>query len=317
MNFQLLNSSFITIINQIFFKIYFTNFSKLLKGIMNKKIGFIGLGIMGSRMANNLLKTGYHLFVYNRTEDKAKELINKGAEFIHSPRELASKSDVVITMLSTPQVVHDISDEIIRGLPKGKTWIDCSTINPETSLDMAEKCKAKEIKFIDAPVSGSKAAAEKAELVFLAGGIKADVEECAEIFNSMGKQTHYIGENGKGASLKLLLNMMLGVNMAAFSEAIKLGRKLNLNEDLLLNILTESPVTAPLMALKKIKIKTNNYETDFPLQWMLKDLTLISNIAKHTNTQTLTLDGAKELFELANSKGLSEEDYSAVNKIIE
>ena len=279
------------------------------------KIGFIGLGLMGSRMANNLLHKENQLFVYNRTKEKAKPLIENGAVFSNTISELASQSEVVITMLSEPDIVKEAAlgeNGFLKHLKKHSVWIDCSTVNPSFSKAMAEEAKKQEVSFLDAPVSGTILPAEKGELTFLIGGEKNDVEYCRPLFEAMGKKILHIGENGKGTSMKMVINLLLGQAMVAFSEGMLLGESLGISKEQLMEIILGGPVVAPFLSGKKDKLLKNNFETEFPLQWMLKDLRLALTSAQENNLTLPLTSSAEKVFNLANESGLGEEDFSAV-----
>ena len=218
------------------------------------KIGFVGLGLMGSRMANNLLHKENQLFVYNRTKEKAKSLIDNGAVFSNSISELASQAEVVITMLSEPGVVIETAlgeNGFLKHLEKRSVWIDCSTVNPSFSKAMTEEAKKQEVRFLDAPVSGTILPAEKGELTFLIGGEKNDVEYCRPLFEAMGKKILHIGENGKGTSMKMVINLLLGQAMVAFSEGMLLGESLGISKEQIMEIILGGPVVAPFLSGKK------------------------------------------------------------------
>ncbi len=279
------------------------------------KIGFIGLGLMGSRMANNLLHKENQLFVYNRTKEKAKPLIENGAVFSNTISELASQSEVVITMLSEPDIVKEAAlgeNGFLKHLKKHSVWIDCSTVNPSFSKAMAEEAKKQEVSFLDAPVSGTILPAEKGELTFLIGGEKNDVEYCRPLFEAMGKKILHIGENGKGTSMKMVINLLLGQAMVAFSEGMLLGESLGISKEQIMELILGGPVVAPFLLGKKDKLLKNNFETEFPLQWMLKDLRLALTSAQENNLTLPLTTSAEKVFNLAKESGLGEEDFSAV-----
>ncbi|MHB8853028.1 MAG: NAD(P)-dependent oxidoreductase [Ignavibacteriaceae bacterium] len=279
------------------------------------KIGFVGLGLMGSRMANNLIHKENQLFVYNRTKGKAKSLIDNGAVISNSIPELASQAEVVITMLSEPGVVIEAAlgeNGFLKHLKKRSVWIDCSTVNPSFSKAMAEEAKKNEVRFLDAPVSGTILPAEKGELTFLIGGEKNDVEFCRPLFEAMGKKILYLGENGKGTSMKMVINLLLGQAMVAFSEGLLLGESLGISKEQLMEIILGGPVVAPFLSGKKDKLLKNNFETEFPLQWMLKDLRLALTSAQENNLTLPLTSSAEKVFNLAEESGLGEEDFSAV-----
>ena len=283
------------------------------------QIGFIGLGIMGSRMAANLLKDGYEVKVYNRTLSKTEAIVEKGAELSHSVKEVATDVDVLFTVISTPDAVKDVAlgeEGFLTSMKKNSIWIDCSTVNPSFSIEMAKIASAKGIRFIDAPVAGTKQPAEKGELIILAGGDKNDIEEVTPLFNLIGKKIIYAGENGMGTSLKMVINLMLASAMEVFSEALTLGETLGFVKEKLFNVLLGGPVTAPFLTAKKDKIDKRNFETDFSLQWMLKDLQLIEQTAKENNLNLPAADSIKEIYSRAVKMGLGVKDFSAIYEFV-
>ena len=191
------------------------------------KIGFIGLGIMGSRMAANLLKKGHELVVYNRTKQKAGPLIAAGAAWAPTPADVAKQVTVIITMLAKPDAVAETAligkYGFLNYLADNSLWIDCSTVNPSFSKLMASEAKQRKIRFLDAPVTGSRGPAELGQLLFFVGGEKADMEEVRPLLEAMGRAVYHIGGHGMGTSMKMVGNLMLAQTMVAFSEAIVLG----------------------------------------------------------------------------------------------
>lgn len=283
------------------------------------KVGFIGLGLMGSRMANNLIRNGNQLFVYNRTKGKANDLINNGAMFIDSVAELASQSEVIITMLSEPKIVKDFAlgdDGFLNHLNKNSIWIDCSTVNPTFSKEMAKEARKKGVRFLDAPVSGTTKPAEKGELTFLIGGENNDIEYCKPLFEAMGKKIIHIGENGMGTSIKMVINLLLAHSMLAFSEGILLGESLEIPKEKLFEILFGGPVIAPFLAGKKDKLLHSNFEAEFPLQWMSKDLHLALISAAENNVQLPLTETAANIYESASKSQHKEDDFSAIYEYI-
>ncbi len=278
-------------------------------------IGFIGLGIMGSRMANNLLNNGHTLCVYNRTRAKAEPLLQKGARWCESPAEVGRTAQIIITMLSTPDVVRETAlgeDGFLYQMAEGSLWIDCSTVNPSFSQSMAGKAEKKNVRFMDAPVAGSKIPAEKGELIFLAGGSAVDLEESKPLLEIMGKKVLHIGDHGKGTAMKMVINLMLAQSMLAFSEALSLGESLGIPQETLFDTLLGGPTAAPFLALKRDKIESGDYDAEFPLQWMHKDLQLVSETAFENEVALPSIHTAKEVYALAKQYGFADKDFSAI-----
>jgi 3-hydroxyisobutyrate dehydrogenase/glyoxylate/succinic semialdehyde reductase len=278
-------------------------------------IGFIGLGIMGSRMASNLLDKGFDLIVYNRTKDKAKDLLEKGARWADSPRELAQKSDIIFTMLANPAIVEKVAageEGFLSSMREGALWVDSSTVNPSFSRKMAKEASIHGLRFLDAPVTGSLKPAELGELVFLVGGNEKDLDEIRPYLNAMGKSIQHLGENGKGSSMKIIINLMLAQNMAVFSEAVSLGEALGLDKEVVIETLLEGPTAAPSLKLKKDKILSNQFEPEFPLEHLQKDLQLVSISAFESNLAMPIANVTKEVYALAKQQGLSKKEFSAI-----
>ena len=284
------------------------------------KIGFIGLGIMGSRMAANLMKKGYELVVYNRTKDKAKQLMDQGAAWADSPAALAKRVNVVITMLSKPDAVAEVGllgkHALLDNLMPNSLWIDCSTVNPSFSRLMADEARARKVRFLDAPVAGSKVPAEQGQLLFYVGGDKADADSAKPFLECMGKAVFHIGGHGMGSAMKMVNNIMLGQAMVAFSEALAFGESLGLTKQAIFDVLAGSPVTAPFLLFKRKKFEEGDFSVEFPLQWMHKDLHLALETAFETGAALPATSVVKEIYTLALREGLGEQDFAAVFQVV-
>src|SRR6266536_1505223 len=280
------------------------------------KIGFIGLGIMGSRMAANLQKHGHSLVVFNRTRDKAEPLVAEGATWADSPAALALQAEVIFTMLAHPDAVEEAAlgeDGFLRYPQPGQMWIDCSTVNPSFSRKMAAEAKAKGVGFLGAPVTGSKGQAELAKLTFWVGGETSDLETCRPLLECMVNRIIHCGGPGAGASLKMVMNQLLGTTMAAFAEGLVFGESLGPSREFLLETLLGGPAAAPFLALKRERIENGNYEpADFPLRWLQKDLHLAAVSAYETGAAMPLTNAAKELYRLAIRQGHGTKDFSAI-----
>lgn len=284
------------------------------------KIGFIGLGIMGSRMAANLQKQGHDLVVYNRTADKAQALADDGATVADSPAGVARQVELLFTMLGDPEAVREMASGphgFLDKLPENALWVDCSTVNPSFSRQMAEKARARQVRFVDAPVAGTRGPAEEGQLLFLAGGEKSDVDQCRPYFDVMGRSALHVGDAGSGSAMKMVANLLLAHAMAAFSEALVFGQAMGLSRQMLLDSLLNSAVVAPFVAGKREKIESGDYEADFPLQWMHKDVHLATITAYEEEVPMPIGNSVKELYALAKRQGLGEEDFSAVYRFME
>jgi 3-hydroxyisobutyrate dehydrogenase/glyoxylate/succinic semialdehyde reductase len=283
------------------------------------KIGFIGLGIMGSRMAANLQKHGHPLVVFNRTRAKAEPLLGACGKFADSPAELAGQVEVLFTMLAHPDAVEKAATGVngfLNLLRPGAFWVDCSSVNPSFSKRMAAAAARREVHFIDAPVTGSAPAAADAKLTFWVGANPADLEKIRPLLLCMGSKIIHTGGNGTGTSMKMVVNLLLGTGMAAFTEAMALGEGLGLSSKLLFDSLLGTPVVAPFLAAKRDKIDNNNYEPEFPLRWMQKDMHLAALSAYETGAAMPLTNVAKEIYRLAMRGGHSVEDFSAIYQFV-
>jgi 3-hydroxyisobutyrate dehydrogenase-like beta-hydroxyacid dehydrogenase len=279
------------------------------------KIGFIGLGIMGSRMAANLQKQGHCLVLFNRTRAKAKPLLGPCGKFADSPAELAGQVDVLFTMLAHPDAVEQAAlgvDGFLNFLRPGALWVDCSSVNPSFSKKMAAAAARREVHFVDAPVTGSAPVAAEAKLTFWVGARTADLEKVRPLLLCMGNKIVHTGGNGTGTSMKMVINLLLGTGMAAFTEAMALGEGLGLSSKLLFDSLLPTPAVAPFLAAKRARIENGNYEAEFPLRWMQKDMHLATVSAYEAGVAMPLTNIAKEIYRLAMRDGHAAEDFSAI-----
>lgn len=279
------------------------------------KIGFIGLGIMGSRMAANLQKHGHSLVVFNRTRAKAEPLLGPCGTFADSPAKLAEQVDVLFTMLPDPDAVKQTAlglNGFLDHLRPTAVWVDCSSVNPSFSKNMAAEAARRNIRFVDAPVTGSAVPAAEAKLTFWVGAEPADLERIRPLLLCMGNKIVHTGGHGAGTSVKMVVNVLLGNAMAAFAEAMALGQGLGISRDMLFDSLLGTPAVAPFLASKREKIESGNYEAEFPLRWQQKDLHLASVSAFESGVAMPVTNAAKELYRLAMRDGHAIQDFSAI-----
>jgi 3-hydroxyisobutyrate dehydrogenase-like beta-hydroxyacid dehydrogenase len=288
------------------------------------KITFIGLGIMGTEMATHLLNNqkehNFELTVYNRSKEATKELENKGAKVASSVKEAVQNADLVFSMLANPEAVESVffgKEGALSSMKQNALWIDSSTVNPSFSLKSFEEAKKHDIKFIDAPVAGSKPQAKNKELVFFVGAKKEELEKIESYLLMMGSKIMPLGEVGKGSSFKMIVNIMLGQSMLIFSESVLLGEAMGLSRDFLLDTLPNLAVSAPFTKFKAEKIKEEDYEVQFPLELMHKDLHLATLTAYEQNQPLFLANLTKEIFARAKKEGLGRLDFSAIHQFLE
>jgi 3-hydroxyisobutyrate dehydrogenase-like beta-hydroxyacid dehydrogenase len=242
------------------------------------RIGFIGLGGMGSRMASRLVAAGYPLTVHDRRRDRTEQLQRQGAELAESPGALAASVDVVLSSVTDDAAVEAImygDDGVIRGARSGTVIIDMSTVRPRTSLRLFNAGRAAGIAVLDAPVSGSLPQAEQGQLVMFVGGDRSVYDRCAPIFNTLAKAVFYMGPSGAGTRAKLCANTLLGLGLQALGEAVALGERAGLSRERLLEALAETAVISPSQRSKFDNVTRNDYPATFPLRLMYKDFSLV------------------------------------------
>jgi 3-hydroxyisobutyrate dehydrogenase-like beta-hydroxyacid dehydrogenase len=282
-------------------------------------VGFIGLGIMGSRMAARLQAAGNELVVYNRTREKADALVASGAQWADSPAGVGRRANLLFTMLADPTAVQAEASGVngfLAQLKPGSIWVDCSTTNPAFARRMAEQAAAFQIRFLDAPVLGSKDPAANGQLTFLVGGDASVVEACRPYFSAMGREVKHLGPVGQGLSLKLVFNYLFAQAVLAFSEALAFGEAMGFKRDMLLDNLIGTPGVAPYIAAKRANYANDDFEAAFPMKWMRKDLEMASRTAYETGAALPLGDAAKEIYGLAARHGFADADYSAVYKFL-
>ncbi|TKY48272.1 Glyoxylate/succinic semialdehyde reductase 2 [Spatholobus suberectus] len=279
------------------------------------RVGFLGIGIMGSPMAHNLLKAGIDLSVWNRTKSKCDPLITLGAKYKPSPEEVAASCDVTFAMLADPQSAVDVAcgkHGAANGMGPGKGYVDVSTVDGDTSKLISGHIKSTGALFLEAPVSGSKKPAEDGQLIFLTAGDRNLYETVAPLLDIMGKSKFYLGDVGNGAAMKLVVNMIMGSMMASFSEGLLLSKKVGLDPDVLVKVVSQGAISAPMYSTKGPSMIQSLYPTAFPLKHQQKDLRLALWLAESVSQPTPIAAAANELYKVAKSHGLSDQDFSAV-----
>ena len=285
-----------------------------------KKIGFLGLGIMGRGMAVNLAKAGYPIAVWNRTRNKAEELASLGVSVADTPRQAAEGNDVVITMLADPPAVEAVAfgpEGLVAGLRSGAIVIDCSTIDPATSGKFAKAVEAKGARFLDAPVGGSKKAAEDGELLLMVGGDEGVLAEVREILEKVSRKIIYAGGSGAGTYLKLCFNLIGSHSVAALAESLVLGKKAGLDPRVVLEAIGSSVLASRFIEWKGGCMIDRDFTTNFSLRLMHKDINLMMSAAYGLNIPLPVTASVKELFAVGKSCCDPEEDFSSIVRAME
>jgi 3-hydroxyisobutyrate dehydrogenase-like beta-hydroxyacid dehydrogenase len=283
------------------------------------KVGFIGLGNMGSRMARRLIDHGYHLEVYDRDPAKAKAFAAQGGVVAKSILELAHNVNVLLSCLTNDEAVRRVykgTEGFFAGARTGTVVFEMSTISPESSRELHKIGATRGIEVIDVAISGSTPAAEKGMLTLLAGGNRELFDAAKPIFELLAKQYFLLGGPGSGTAMKLVVNTLLGVGMQAIAEAVVLGEKAGLDRKTLLGVLSQTAVITPAHVGKLARIAINDYAPQFPLRLMNKDFKLILDAATEAQISMPVTEAAFHVNsdELA---GGEEEDFSAVVRRME
>ncbi|OAV43519.1 NAD(P)-dependent oxidoreductase [Lewinella sp. 4G2] len=284
------------------------------------KTSFIGLGIMGSRMAANLLANNFPITVWNRTASASAALKEKGATVADSLEAAVQDADVVFSMLSKPEAVADCffgEAGALSQMKKDALWVDCSTNNPAFTRQAAEEASSHGVRFFEAPVAGSKPQAEGALLAFFVGAMEADIQPIKPMLEAMGQKIVPFGKVGQGSAYKMLVNIMLAQSMLVFSEAVLLGEKLGIDRELLLNVVPDLPVIAPFTKFKTDMIRKDDYPVNFPLELMHKDLHLAALSAYEVGQPLILANATKEVYAGALRAGMGREDFAAVHRFLE
>ena len=278
------------------------------------KLGFIGIGYMGRPIAQRLLKAGFRLTAYDRHRTKAEELVQYGGTVAASVAELASNCDVVLSCLASDEAVLGIyqgADGVFASAQRGSLVIDLSTVNPQTSQELSRLGSARGVGVLDVTISGSTPAAEQGALILFGGGERESFTAAESIFSVISRKYFYLGPSGSGATMKLVVNSLLGIGMQAIAEAVALGEKAGLDRDRLLNVLSQTAVVAPAHVGKLERAMKSDYSPQFPLRLMNKDFGLILNLAAAVGAQMPATRAAFEVNAMQSQQG-KEQDFSAV-----
>jgi 3-hydroxyisobutyrate dehydrogenase len=283
-----------------------------------KTIAFIGLGTMGSAMAQNLLKAGFSVIVYNRTRDRALPLQDLGAEIADTPAAAAKRADVVFTMVTDDRASRSVwlGDEgILAGAQPQAILIESSTVSPSWIHELSDLAQG--LRLLDAPVAGSKPQAIAKELMFLVGGDHETVAEAQPIFLAMGKSAVHFGEIGSGSLMKLISNLMIGVQVATLAEALNFAQSSGLDMAQVLQALSNGSGGSPVVRGKAAQISDRDFTPNFALHLLHKDLGYVLEEAGKHNAPLPTTAIAREFYRMAMMQGLGDLDFAAIAKVFE
>jgi 3-hydroxyisobutyrate dehydrogenase-like beta-hydroxyacid dehydrogenase len=285
-----------------------------------QRIGFVGIGLMGQQMSRRLLAAGFPVMVWNRTKARAADLLAAGAAWGESPRALAEASDVVIVMVTdsaASEAVITGPQGVLAGAHPGLTLIDMGSVAPETSRAMAERARAKGVPMLDAPVTGNPKVASEGKLGIMVGGPQATFDACLPIFQAMGVKIIHVGENGKGTTLKLINNLIMGVAIQAVAEALVLAQKAGIDPAKVQEITSVGGARTGAMETRGRRMITHDFSPHFSANNMYKDLSTALKLADEVGASLPATSIAREMLRAVKSQGKGELDSCAVLTVIE
>jgi len=285
---------------------------------LNTQIGFIGLGLMGSRLAQRLHAGGWNIRAWNRSPQPAEAISKRGIPTASSVAELVADSDVIISSLANDAAVRSVfldEGSVFSSVNPGTIILEMSTISPELSRDLHREARTKGVNFLDVAISGSTPAVEAGTITLLGGGDPNTFEQCVPLFESIAKQWFLIGPASSGVRMKLVVNLLLGLDMQAIAEAVSLGEHLEIDRNVLLEVLSKTAVVAPAMAGKFRKIKDNDYSPEFPLRLMSKDMDLVMDAASASGANLPAASVAQSVL-ASNVSTSGDLDLSAITPFV-
>lgn len=280
------------------------------------RIAFLGLGIMGRPMAQNLAKAGNDVNVWNRTPGKAVG----GAHAAATPKEAAKDVEIIWLCVSDTKAVEQVlfgRDGAVESLKPGVIVVDSSTILPSASLKFAERVRQKGCDFVDAPVTGSKVGAESGQLIFMVGARQDAFDSLQPLFRVMGKSAVRMGENGKGLAAKLSMNLMIALTFEGFAEALVLAKKQGVDIEPLMSLINQSMVRSGVVDYKAPFVLSRDFSANFPMRLMHKDIHLMLEAAKQNQVKLPGLETVDKVYEESTRDGYSELDYAATLMTLE
>lgn len=277
-----------------------------------KRVGFLGLGIMGMPMARNLKHKGFEVMVWNRTAGKAQALQSQGILVAATPAELASHVDAICTCVADPPALESLVELMLPAMKPNQLFIDFSTVSVPLVQSIGERCAERHVDFADAPVTGSRTGAEKGTLVIMAGCSANTLHKATPIFQAVGEKVIHCGDVGAGTQVKLAGNALIAGMLQCFSEGLLLTRKAGVDPRKLIEVVQASGFRSPYFDFKGKAILERDFTTHFSIDLMHKDLSLfIDNAASH-RVPTPTAASLKETYNLARAAGCGDKDISAV-----
>ena len=283
------------------------------------KLGFVGLGVMGSEMVLRLLSKGHTVTGYNRTRSKAERLVQKGMKWGDSPRAVAAAADVVFSMVTNSAALEAIvegPEGILAGLTPGKFYVDISTVSPEYSRVVAAKVRAKGCDMVDAPVSGSVITLQEGKLSVMVGGSRETFEKLKPILLEIGPKVTLVGDNGLALVMKIATNLSLAVQMLAFSEGVLLAEKSGISREIAVEVLVNSAIASPMIKYRGPFVLRLPDEAWFNVNMMQKDMLLALELGRKLDVAMPSTAVTNEVLTAARGMGLVKEDFAVVYDVL-
>jgi len=278
-------------------------------------LGYIGLGVMGGRMADRLIAKGHAVTGYNRTREKAEWLAARGLTLADSPRAVSAAADVTFVMVTNSAALDAVAngpDGFIAGLAPGKAIVDMSTVSPALSRTIAAKVREQGARMVDAPVSGSVATLEQGKLSIMVGGDRATFDKVKPILDDIGPKVTYVGGNGLAVSMKIAANISVAVQMLAFAEGVLLAEKSGIAREVAVDVLTHSAIGSPMLQYRGPFVLQLPDEAWFNVNMMQKDLQLALDLGRQLEVPLPTTAATNQWLTAARALGLAEQDFAAV-----
>ena len=279
------------------------------------KLGFVGLGVMGSRIVKRLLDASHEVTGYNRTKSKAQWLLDAGMQWADSPRKVVQASDISLSMVTNTNALQEIaegSDGLLAGLGAGKIHIDMSTISPAYSRELAQQIKAKGAAMLDAPVSGSVITLEEGKLSLMVGGDAEVFEKVKPILLDIGPKVTHVGKNGLAVTMKIATNLSLAVQMLAFSEGVLIAEKAGIKREVAVEVLTNSVIASPMVKYRGPFVLQMPKEAWFNVNMMQKDMNLALELGRQLDIPLPTTAITNEMLTTARGMGFEEKDFAVM-----
>ena len=283
------------------------------------KLGFVGLGVMGSRVVKRLLDAGYEVTGYNRTKSKAQWLLDAGMKWADTPRAVAEASDVALSMVTNTDALRNVvegPDGLLAGLTSGKIYLDMSTISPAFSRDLAKRVSALGASMLDTPVSGSVITLEEGKLTLMVGGDQAIFEKIKPILLAIGPKATHVGPNGLAVTMKIATNLSLAVQMLAFSEGVLLAEKSGIKRETAVEVLVNSAIASPMVKYRGPFVLEMPEEAWFNVNMMQKDMNLALELGRQLDVPLPTTAVTNEFLTASRGMGLQEQDFAVMFKVL-